>query len=267
MKNKGSVVLSLVVLTSLIVPMAGAWPVAAQGLASKQWVSDSDSALILDPGELWDTDILRVTAGSTSPVLKPTDDTFVRDKQGQRDANFDGHEDQILVTAEGFPKGVPVNVGYLRYDLSDVRGDLTAARLRLYNQVSPGPDVTLAVYGTADDDWNGGAPGLGDETTLTLNNAPAEGGMLAERPGSAEPAWVEYEGAALTAYVAEQLAGDGLVTFRLVVTSSGFVDICILEDRENGGGTGKGPQLVLEGVTVGTTIYLPLVVKSDSAGE
>ena len=35
--------------------------------------------------------------------LSPTDDGFVSTKAGQRDTNFDAHQDQLLVTAEGFP--------------------------------------------------------------------------------------------------------------------------------------------------------------------
>lgn len=196
--------------------------------------------------------------------LGPTDDTFVRDKAGQRDVNLNGHENQILVTAEGFPTGVPVNIGYLRFDLSDVSGSLGSARLRLYNQVSPGPRVTVAVYGVTSDDWNGPDAGLGDETTLTFANAPAEDGLLDEQAGAGHPAWIEFGGPALTAYVAAQLAGDGRVTFRIQVTSTGLADVCILEDRENGGRTGKVPELVLQRGTAGSTLYLPLVTKGPS---
>jgi hypothetical protein len=132
----------------------------------------------------------------------------------------------------------------------------------MYNQVSPGPRITVAAYSTVDDDWNGADAGLGDETTLTFNNAPAEDSVLDERSGSSDPAWMEFSSSALTAYVADQLAGDGWVTFRVRVTSTGFVDINIYEDRENGGGTGKVPELVLEGPTEGALLYLPLVSRN-----
>ena len=198
--------------------------------------------------------------------IAPTDDAFVRDEDGQRDTNFDEHADQILVTAEGFPGGVPVNIGYLRFELSGLSGTLTSARLRLYNQASPGPSVTVAVYSTTEDDWNGAAPGLGDETTLTFNNAPAEAGLLDSQSGSSSPAWMEFSGSTLTAYVNDQLSGDEMVTLRVKVTSAGFADVNVFEDRENGGGTGHAPSLVLEGVT-STTVTLASFTATAGAGQ
>jgi hypothetical protein len=194
-------------------------------------------------------------------TLLPNDDTFVRDKPGERDVNLDGHGCQILITAEGFPTGVPVDVGYLRFDLSNLSGEVTSARLRVYNRVSPGSRVTVAAYGTVGDDWNGVTAGLGDEATLTWNNAPAEDRWLGEQAGASRPAWIEFDGPELAAYVNEQRAGDGLVTFRVQVTSTGLADICILEDRENGGGTGNLPELVVEVSAGRKTLYLPLITR------
>ena len=194
--------------------------------------------------------------------LTPTDDAFVRDKAGQRDTNFDEHADEIRVTAEGFPHGVPVDIGTLRFDLSGLSGTLTSAELRLYNQASPGPGVEVSVYSVADDDWNGAGPGLGDETTITFNLAPAEGSLLDVQSGAGDPAWMVYDGSALSSHVGDQLAGDEKVTFRIKVTSTGFVDIAVFEDRENGGGTGNAPRLVLVGM-VRSPIYLPLVIRGD----
>ena len=190
-------------------------------------------------------------------VLVPTDDAFVRDKARQRDTNFDQDADEILVTAEGFPQGVPVDIGTLRFDLSGLSGTFASAELRLYNQATPGPSVEVSVYSAVDDDWNGAGAGLGDETTITFNLAPAEGSLLDAQPGASDPAWMVFEGAALTSYVGAQLAGDEMVTFRVKVTSTGFVDVNVFEDRENGGGTGNAPRLVL----VPYAIYLPLVIQ------
>lgn len=197
--------------------------------------------------------------------LAPSDDSFVRDKPGARDANFDESEDELLVTAEGFPQGVPVNVGYLRFDLSGVQGDVSVVRLRLYNQVGPGPAVVVGLFAATGDDWNGADPGLGDETTLTFNTAPGEGDLLDQQPGVTDPAWLEFGGTALADYVRGQVAGDGRVTFRVQIVSTGFVDIALFEDRENGGGTGNRPELVIEGVASESLIYLPLVLNEAMA--
>jgi hypothetical protein len=194
--------------------------------------------------------------------LNPIDDSFVRDKEEpyERDTNFDEHPDEILVTMEGVFKHVPVNVGYLRFDLTGVEGDVGAARLRLYNQIGPGPAIQVGVYATTSDDWNGAEAGLGDETTLTFNNAPAEDRLLDQQAGASDPAWMEFGGPALTDYVNSQIAGDGLVTFRVKMVSTGIVDISIFEDRENGGGTGNLPELVLEEPSSEPKLYLPLVL-------
>ena len=180
-------------------------------------------------------------------TINATDDSFVR--VSAPNDNFDEHADEISVTAEGFPTGVPEDIGYFRFDLSNLSGTLTTARLRLYNQASPGPSVTVAVYSTTSDDWNGAAASNGDETTITFNSAPAEDSLLDSETGSSDPAWMEFTSSALTTYVNNQLAGDKIVTFRVKVTSTGIADINLFEDRENGGGTGNVPELVLEGLT------------------
>jgi hypothetical protein len=177
-------------------------------------------------------------------VYYPTDDTFVRDKVGQRDTNFDEHADELLVTAEGFPSGVVVDIGYLRFDLSAASPALDV-QFRLYNRAAPGSGVTVGLYSTTSDDWNGGAGGLGDETTLTFNNAPAEGALLDSQTGGAVPGWMEFGSAALATYVNDQIAGDGLVTLRVKVTTTGMADVNVFEDQENGGGTGHIPELLL----------------------
>jgi hypothetical protein len=107
--------------------------------------------------------------------------------------------------------------------------------------------VTVTVYKTNSDDWNGGAAaGNGDETTLTYNNAPASAGALATFTGNGFTGWWAFHSDALTTYVRQQLtdqSGDGVVTFRLEATGSGLSQLCSFEDRENGGGTGNEPEL------------------------
>lgn len=190
----------------------------------------------------------RADVASADTTRNPTDDTFVR--VSEPTTNFDEDSFTISVTAEGFPTGEPEDIGYLRFDVSGVSGTLTGATLRVFNRLSPGPSVTVAVYDQGSDDWNGAAGGLGDETTLTFDNAPAPlgGTQLDTEIGSAAPAWMEFSSAALTSYVADQIAGDGSVTFVLRVTTTGIADLNFFDDREDTGGTGNAPELVLEGV-------------------
>ncbi len=189
-------------------------------------------------------------------TINPDDDSFVR--VSDPTSNFDEDAQTISVTAEGFPTGSPEDIGYLRFDVSGLSGTLTSARLRVYNRASPGPSVTVAVFDPGSDDWNGGTSGIGDETTLTYNDAPAPlgGTQLDSQAGSAMPAYMEFDSASLTTYVDDQIAGDGLVTFLLRVTSTGLSDLNFFEDRENTSGSGNLPELVLEGVDLSMAVEL-----------
>lgn len=193
-------------------------------------------------------------ARASIATLYPTDDTFVR--VGAPDTNFNGNADAISVTSG--VGGTPSDIGYLRFDVSSISTEaIGSLTLRLYNRVSPGSSVTVAVYSTSSDDWNGVAAGNGGETTLTYNNAPAENSVLASATGSSSPAWMEFSSAALINYVNGKLTGNGgngLVTFRIKVTSSGIADINSFEDRENGGGTGNMAQLVINQPTAVTVV-------------
>lgn len=182
-------------------------------------------------------------------VLSPADDAFVRIRSPV--ANFDEHPQGISVTAVGFPEGLPEDFGYLRFNVSAYGGTVADAQLELYNRIAPGPAVTVGLYAVEGDDWNGAAEGLGDETTITFSNAPAEAALLDVQPGAAAPAWMVFQSAALTAHLAARVAGGSeWVTLRLRVMSNGMTNLNFFEDREDGGGTGNTPRLHLSGVTL-----------------
>lgn len=191
-------------------------------------------------------------------TLVPNDDIFVRDKVGERDTNFDQHTEELHVTAEGFPLGDPVDIVYLRFDVSSFGGSvIDSATLRLYGQYNA-PSMILAVFSTVSDDWNGGADGMGDQTTLTFNNAPEEDIQLDSAiTSTGSPGWWEFTGPQLRTYVEDQLpdnGGDGYITLRVRAVSTGIADIQNFEDREDGGGSGNSPQLVLLGEPTGVTL-------------
>jgi len=191
--------------------------------------------------------------GTASLVAR--DDSFVR--ESDPDSNFDGSVSTIAVDATGEPFGVPDDRGYLRFDVSGLIGTLSWVELRVYNWVPATTPIFVGAFSTVSDDWNGAASGLGDETDITYNLAPAPDAMLDVRQAHAVPAWLVFSSDALDEYVREQVAGDGTVTLRLEVQSQGSADICLFEDHENGGGTGKQPVLVLGGVIVPTPTPTP----------
>lgn len=183
---------------------------------------------------------------ATRTVLNPTDDTFVR--VGAPAANFNQDANGISVTTG---MGAVSDIGFLRFDLSSISSaDTLTATLRLYERTGFGSGVIVGVFSAANDDWNGAAAGNGDETTLTYNNAPSEGSLLASANVPSNPGWIEFSGTALTNYVKTQSptnGGDGWVTLRLRITNSeGIVQISSFEDRENDGGTGNPPELPLD---------------------
>jgi len=109
-----------------------------------------------------------------------------------------------------------------------------------------------------DDDWNGGDSGNGNETTLTWANAPAPLAVLATAPTGAQYTWMEFSGAALTAYLDSQRLENGgddvasLIVDWYSATSWGMFDNITFEDRDGSGGTTNYPQLVLTGPTAVT---------------
>lgn len=195
---------------------------------------------------------LRVTMVWADVTFNPDDDTYV--KRTDPSANFDESAaptpGPISVTSEqSGAVSVPNDHGYLRFDLTGWSGTVTSARLRLWEFGQYGPSITIGVYNPGSDDWNGGSVGIGDETTLTYNNAPSPGGgtLLDSQVGSTSVGWMEFSGASLTSYVNSELAGDGIVTFLLRASSPDIAAVAYYEDRENTQGTGNPPELILEG--------------------
>ena len=100
-------------------------------------------------------------------------DTFLsNDGQGG-----DYGPDSLHGTQEGFEVrtawDVRMKIGYLRFDLSGISGDMSGATLGLY-LTSGKRDRTLSIYGLSNeslDNW--------DEATISYNNAP---GMIANPP-------------------------------------------------------------------------------------
>jgi hypothetical protein len=172
--------------------------------------------------------------------LFPNADGFV--DSAAPDAVFD---DQTLSAAYS-PACTVTRRFYLRFDLALLYEDMgPTTRLRLYQFVPPAKTGTLELY-AAGDDWNGAAPGLGDETTLTWNTAPAPGALLDTRTAPKEIYVFHFSGQGMADFFNSQRTangGDGqaslMVQWKGCPNPAG--DSLAFEDRENSGGTNQTP--------------------------
>ncbi|MBN1812170.1 MAG: DNRLRE domain-containing protein [Anaerolineae bacterium] len=211
----------------------------------------------------------QVSAQAT--VLIPTDDSCVDTLNP--DDNYDeqnGWGLGVWVYSSGVTP-VPQFIGFLRFDVSGLSyAEAANVTLRIYEKLGAGTDVTLNVYGADGDDWNGTGAGLGDETTLTYNNAPTAGNLLGSVQGNGSSTWWEYQSVELGTYVQSQLpseGGNGLATFRIEARGSGQAQAAWIEDRETGVASGYTAQLVAYPTAVTltsfTTTSLPGAIRLD----
>lgn len=187
----------------------------------------------------------RITAAQTT--LNPTDDTYVESYTDTRDTNFD--DSALFASYSNQPSCLQTRRSYLRFDLSAVSEDFEdGAALGLYVVVPPLYSGTLAVWSTGDD-WNGTDSGLGDETTLTWNNAPGPDTKLTVETVATATGWVEFSGAEIANYVNSQRSansGDDTVSFLVQwdsCVSGNQADTVIFEDREDYTSSGNIPYL------------------------
>ncbi|MFF3852285.1 DNRLRE domain-containing protein [Micromonospora sp. NPDC002575] len=118
--------------------------------------------------------------------------------------------------------GSPRQVAYLRFDVTGA-GDEPSAVLRLYAETAS--STGLSVHGVSEGDWR--------EDTLTYQNAPPMGPVVASSGPTAADTWLSVD-------VSSLVTGDGPVTLALTTTNdTGFR----LASRE---GTGsRRPQLIV----------------------
>jgi len=188
-------------------------------------------------------------------ILYPTDDTYIN--LFTPDMNFDGSG--LMIEYSNQPSCVITSRTYLRFNLSQLHVDVGgSSKLRLYVAPpygAPSAAGTISLSSTGDD-WNGTAPGLGDQTTLTWNNAPAITATLDTQPVTiADSVWVEFSGAGLSTFINSMRAtngGNDLASF--VVQWADCVlgrldDGMIFDDIENTWKTGNKPEIVPLGPT------------------
>jgi hypothetical protein len=141
---------------------------------------------------------------------------------------------------------------YLRFSLSDWTTDVgSGTKLRLYVTTGALNTTGTLVLWSTDDDWNGITAGLGDETTLTWNNAPAQITQLDSKPNLAMGNWIEFSGSQLSGYLnGKRAAHGGNDTASFVVFWQGCTACDTIGDRikfendEMSGGTVNRPEIV-----------------------
>jgi hypothetical protein len=189
-----------------------------------------------------------VSSVNADLILNPSDDTWtdVGDSSNTKDGSG------LFVSYDNLSGFKKTTKAYLRFDLSGIYKDL-------------GPTTALRLYVTSDaflttgtlnlcstgDDWNGALDGNGNEGTLTEANAPSPTciSVLDTKPALATGNWVEFSGAALSAFVNSQRvanSGDGMASFTVEwagCTECSFNDTLTFEDLELTQGTANKPQL------------------------
>jgi hypothetical protein len=114
-------------------------------------------------------------SGSASTVsLLPAADTYVRSDSPTRNYG--------LATNVSVAGGGIVRITYLKFDLSNLAGQIKSAKLRMYN--TNGTDGLQVISHTATNTWT--------ETGITYDTRPAQGGTITSFvPGELESTWVE----------------------------------------------------------------------------
>jgi hypothetical protein len=177
---------------------------SAAGLSSHVSVDGTSSITYATPAGY--PDPVPPSPSDFSHLLEPEADAHVRD--GAPNENY-GTNDFLRCTADA--GGNFTRQLYLRFDLSDVRGIVESAVLRLkVVSVSGSGDTHTAHFVS---DWG--------ETSITWSNRPALGSVL----GSAAPGgvgdWVELD---VTDQVAAECAGDRLLSIALVSDGAVLVE-------------------------------------------
>ncbi|HOT90751.1 MAG TPA: DNRLRE domain-containing protein [Anaerolineae bacterium] len=165
----------------------------------------------------------------------PSDDAYVYDQEPA-----DPHNGEELIVDASTTSCTASDIIYMQWDLADIRSnDIHTATLTLTaTYASSTGSAFLTLYETTDA-W--------DETTLTLNNAPAVGTAIETRPApTAVGQTVVFSGTNLLNYVTTAANGDKVVSFALRLSSgcSAYSGVYFRAKEYLSGG---GPYLFLQG--------------------
>ena len=145
-----------------------------------------------------------VISSTTSTVLLPTADAFVRKSTGS--VNY-GSDTVLLVKST--PTGSYTRSSYLKFSLSGVSA-VNSAKLRIYGyNTENSTAINVHAFGVDNDSWT--------QSGLTWNNAPAASTSMLSTVGVNNVA--KFYELDVTAYVKSQYAGDKIVTLLIADTT------------------------------------------------
>jgi len=169
---------------------------------------------------------LSVADTGSVAVLPPVADATVKQEAASENFGFE----PLLAVANEIGTTPQRSESFLRFDVSQVGGAITQARLLLMPLSTENPSVQ-AVYGVVDDTWL--------ENTLTADIAPTASSLIGTRtPSTGVPVelWA-------TAVVLEAANTDGLSSFRILAAEPRSTNSTSYASRECG--TPDFPQLHL----------------------
>jgi len=154
-------------------------------------------------------------------LLEPEADSYIQD--GEPTVN---HGTAEFLSCKYDTGGTYTRQPYLRFDLSNVRGTVESAVLRLKVVDVNGSDDTHTAHDVSDDSWG--------ENAITWNNRPALGASIASVANGGAGDWVEFD-------VTDSVdISDNL--FSVALVSDGSV-LVAYGSRESGS---NAPQLVVQ---------------------
>ncbi|MFF2089560.1 DNRLRE domain-containing protein [Paenibacillus sp. NPDC058174] len=156
--------------------------------------------------------------GGGTVTLAPTDDSYVHESNVTK--NYGSATSMYVKTDTSQSR-----LSLLKFDVSVLQGAVASAKLRVYGNASAA--TTLTAYAAADT-WT--------EAAVTWNNKPVTGASAGSTTMSATAAYYEID---VTAYVAAQATGDGVVSFILGESSGKYTTLNTSESNTN------QPQLVI----------------------
>jgi len=94
--------------------------------------------------------------------------------------------------------------------------------------------MTLTLYSVTDDSWT--------ETGVKWSNQPAHVDALVSILYPGTGGWIQFEGTALDTFIQSQIAGDGIASFKILVTAGIAAEWF---DSREFAGTDSDPRLYL----------------------
>jgi len=154
----------------------------------------------------------------------PTDDTYVISRNPNTVTHTDPAWDAGTTLTVGYQADPKYCRGLYKFDVSTLPPEATGYQLRILTEYKSGSGV-IGLYSVTDDSWT--------EGTATWNNQPAHIALLDSRSYVGSGEWMVFQSADLDTFIKDQIAGDGVVSFKLIRTSgSGYQYYCVRHDAD-----------------------------------